>query len=261
MAKNSVQDWDGEVASNNSDVGGINIAENCPPSNINDAIREIMRQVRNWQSGGDSSDWNMTGEVTFENNVTFNDTITLAGSTGTNGQVLTSLGADNPPVWSTMTLFSKGMIMMWSGLANTIPSGWHLCDGTEGTPDLRDRFVIGAGVTHEVGDTGGSKDAVAVAHTHTGSTNSSGSHSHKILANVGVTDTGGFGANDQVARTSVGGLGNQDYTLCKTTTGATVGNSSTEGAHTHSVTVNSAGISGVDQNLPPYMALCYIMKL
>ena len=62
MAKNSVQDWDGEVASNNSDVGGINIAENCPPSNINDAIREIMRQVRNWQSGGDSSDWNIIKE-------------------------------------------------------------------------------------------------------------------------------------------------------------------------------------------------------
>lgn len=247
MAKNSVQDWDGEVASNNSDVGGINISENCPPSNVNDALREIMRQVRNWQSGGDSSDWNMTGEVTFENNVTFNDTITVGNGTGTNGQVLTSLGADNPPIWSTMTLFTKGMIMMWSGLANTIPTGWQLCDGTNGTPDLRNRFVIGAGTTHEVGDKGGSKDAVAVSHTHTGSTNSAGSHRH-LEGSIVFHGTGDSVFTGDARANGVSYEGRRWYT-------------DTQGAHTHSVTVNSAGVSGVDKNLPPYMALCYIMKL
>lgn len=42
-------------------------------------------------------------------------------------------------------VFKKGMIIDWYGTADNIPAGWHLCDGTNGTPDLRDRFVLGAG--------------------------------------------------------------------------------------------------------------------
>ena len=48
-----------------------------------------------------------------------------------------------------------GMIMMWSGASNAIPSGYVLCDGTNSTPDLRDRFVVGAGSSYAVGATGG----------------------------------------------------------------------------------------------------------
>lgn len=55
-----------------------------------------------------------------------------------------------------------GMIMIWSGAIVDIPSGWHLCDGDNGTPDLRDKFVAGAGDTYAVGDSGGTVD-----HTHT----------------------------------------------------------------------------------------------
>ena len=50
-----------------------------------------------------------------------------------------------------------------------------MCNGTNGTPDLRDRFVVGAGSTYVVGGTGGSKDAVVVDHTHTGTAASGGS--------------------------------------------------------------------------------------
>ena len=53
------------------------------------------------------------------------------------------------------TLFQSGMILLWSGSIVTIPQGWHLCDGTEGTPNLRDRFVVGAGNTYTPGLTGG----------------------------------------------------------------------------------------------------------
>ena len=49
-----------------------------------------------------------------------------------------------------------GAIMMWSGASTAIPTGWVLCDGTNSTPDLRNRFVIGAGDTYAVGTTGGS---------------------------------------------------------------------------------------------------------
>jgi len=48
-----------------------------------------------------------------------------------------------------------GGIALWQGSIASIPSGWALCDGTQGTPDLRDRFVQGAGLTHAVDATGG----------------------------------------------------------------------------------------------------------
>ena len=54
-----------------------------------------------------------------------------------------------------------GTITQWSGSIISIPSGWSLCDGTLGTPDLRDKFVVGAGATYSVDDTGGS-----VNHNH-----------------------------------------------------------------------------------------------
>lgn len=55
-----------------------------------------------------------------------------------------------------------GMIMLWYGSKETIPSGWTLCDGTMGTPDLRDKFVVGPGAVFDVGDSGG-----AFSHNHT----------------------------------------------------------------------------------------------
>jgi len=54
-----------------------------------------------------------------------------------------------------------GMIMLWNGSVDTIPSGWHLCDGTVGTPDLRNKFIVAAGDTYDVDEEGGS-----VEHNH-----------------------------------------------------------------------------------------------
>jgi len=54
-----------------------------------------------------------------------------------------------------------GQISIWSGAIVNIPTGWALCDGTQGTPDMRDRFVVGAGTTYNPDDTGG-----ANTHTH-----------------------------------------------------------------------------------------------
>lgn len=65
----------------------------------------------------------------------------------------------------------QGFICLWSGTIENIPSGWHLCDGTMGTPDLRSKFIIGAGSTYGVGDTGGSDshdhEFTGIAHDHT----------------------------------------------------------------------------------------------
>ena len=86
-------------------------------------------------------------------------------------------------------VFPSGGIIMWSGSIANIPAGWLLCNGSNNTPDLRDRFIIGASqdeagtaktnVTGSLTTTGGSKDAIAVAHTHTAtSTVTDPGHNH-----------------------------------------------------------------------------------
>jgi hypothetical protein len=66
-----------------------------------------------------------------------------------------------------VTPIPSGAIVMWSGSIGSIPSGYYLCDGQNGTPDLRDRFVVGAGNTYAVGNTGGFTSAA----TSSGGTN------------------------------------------------------------------------------------------
>lgn len=81
-------------------------------------------------------------------------------------------GAGLAIVWTVIqTILSEksipsGAIVMWSGSIDDIPTGWLLCDGTNGAPDLRDRFVIGAGSSYSVGSKGGS-ETTSVALTTT----------------------------------------------------------------------------------------------
>ena len=129
----------------------------------------------------------------------------------------------------------SGMILLWSGSIGSIPAGYLLCDGTNSTPDLRDRFIVGAGSSYSVNQTGGSADAIVVSHTHTATVTDPG-HLH---SNGGTTYYNG-------ANGSYGFIASQTNTGTATT-GITVANS-------------TAGTSGTGQNLPPYFALCYIMK-
>jgi hypothetical protein len=142
--------------------------------------------------------------------------------------------------------FPSGGIIMWSGSVANIPSGWHLCNGSNGTPNLLDRFVIGAGSTYGVGATGGSKDAVVVAHSHTATSTSSVSdpghaHAYTRYANQLV----------QSGSATPCWNGESSQSTSVATTGISVSTSTT---------VNSAGSSGTNANLPPYYALCFIMK-
>ena len=134
--------------------------------------------------------------------------------------------------------FTAGMIMLWSGSLGSIPSGWVLCDGTNSTPDLRDRFVVAAGSTYAVGATGGTADAIVVSHTHTATVTDPGHHHLGSVYNYYNGSSGGGGF--------VSGV-NQSAVTTDSTTGITVSNA-------------SAGTSGTNQNLPPYYALAYIMK-
>jgi hypothetical protein len=142
------------------------------------------------------------------------------------------------------TTIPTGMISLWYGSIGSVPAGWYLCDGTNGTPDLRNRFVVGAGSTYSVSQTGGSADAIVVSHTHT--------------ATSPVTDPGHVHSTEAVVNVGLPGAGSS---IVLTTTGASSGdvNSAVTGI-TVATTVASAGTSGTNANLPPYYALAYVMK-
>jgi hypothetical protein len=159
---------------------------------------------------------------------------------GVSGNLLTSNGtnwASTAP--AAVATFVSGMIILWSGSSASIPSGWVLCNGSSSTPDLRDRFVVGAGSSYAVGATGGSANATLVSHTHTASVSDPG-HAHYMSGINGNFSSGPLGAtfydpSDPRGLTS------------SASTGIGVSNS-TEGS------------SATNANLPPYYALCYIMK-
>ena len=137
------------------------------------------------------------------------------------------------------TPIPSGGIFLWSGSIGSIPAGYVLCNGSNGTPDLRNRFVVGAGSTYAVDATGGSTDAIVVSHTHTAtSVVTDPTHRHGSLQGGYGTSGGGLGYGTQ-------GGGVTDFA----STGITVATTNT-----------SAGVSGTNANLPPYYALCYIMK-
>jgi len=195
-------------------------------------------------------------------------------------------------------LLPTGMVMMWYGAIAAIPSGWVLCDGTNGTPDLRDRFVVGAGSAYAFKDSGGSANNTAnvnnLNHTHsftsasslnsvTGSTDaytlSTGdipSHSHAwgISSNYPVHDPINGTAFSPTNLWSDNAGNHYPMVLFsdgQAITGSTGGNqghshsiSSLNLSHTHAGTTNNPSFatnpSVTFDNRPPYYALAYIMK-
>jgi hypothetical protein len=162
--------------------------------------------------------------------------------------------------------FSAGMIIIWSGSLGSIPAGWVLCDGTNATPDLRDRFIVGAGNTYAVGATGGSADAIVVTHNHTAtSVVTDPGHRHLVSAYTNIQAVpGGYTtmtSSNQISAGGGGGGNSEAYQFMGTSTDATVGRSSSSATSiTVATTNNTAGTSGTNANLPPYYALAYIMK-
>lgn len=166
----------------------------------------------------------------------------------------------------------RGVITMWFGAVENVPSGWSLCDGTLGTPDLTNRFVIGAGDTYAPGATGGSltsassgghthTEAAAGSHNHTGvsgstvlTTDQIPAHTHTYSQasgsafeyGTGLNGTSGLASTSTVDSGSTGGSAGHTHTI------------GTDGTHAH--TINSVG-DHTHSVTPPYYALAYIMKL
>lgn len=171
----------------------------------------------------------------------------------------------------TGAIMPVGGIIMWSGSIAAIPSGWHLCDGTAGTPDLRDRFVVGAGSTYAVAANGGS-----ASHNHGGATNAGGGHDHgaatgghALTVQQMPEHSHGNGVGDQLTTSMV--YGTQPASTSTNmnndaSAGTLEGLTSSVGGgeqHSHSITAAPNHTHGLDaaSSLPPYLALAYIMKI
>lgn len=186
---------------------------------------------------------------------------TLGGDLELGGHMISGPGELGPDVEIPQTsVFPVGMITLWAGAIGAIPALWALCDGTNGTPDLRSRFVMGAG-TVAVGATGGATTdsittAAGGAHDHGAATGSTALNESQIPAhthNVGyrgsnastsgadqdfITEQGDARRDGNVASTSVGGGAGHTHTIAA------------QADHTHTATVDT---------VPPYYALAYIM--
>ena len=227
-----------------------------------------------------------TGNVTCENITPDGDS---SRNLGTNSVRFANVYADNF-VGSGSNLtgiesFVTGMIILWNGAANAIPSGFVLCDGNNSTPDLRNRFIVGAGSSYNPGNTGGAANVTlstaqipshshstnnhthsfdAGNHTHSFSGSGSSSHSHSFNYQLGsppyhsnatmvtrnpmkrsYTEFSQNTGNATVSLTVSGNTGN----------GAVSGNTGNANPST-----NNTGSGNDHENRPPYYALCYIMK-
>ena len=123
----------------------------------------------------------------------------------------------------------KGGIIIWSGAVSDIPTGWVLCDGTNGTPDLRDRFVLGAGHNYSVGATGGESEHILTI-------DEMPKHSHKYTSPLQGNDSTGIANGNHY---------DKEAFMHPMIDGENTGN--TGGSQPHN-------------NMPPYYSLCYIMR-
>lgn len=169
------------------------------------------------------------------------------------------------------SLLPRGVILMWSG--TSAPTGWALCDGTNGTPDLRNRFIVGAGPGYALNSTGGAtattvSTQAAGSHNHGGSTQSHAlsvdqlpSHNHVFPGDDQIEWANGIGGwtsrrvatfgYDAVSRGSWGG-----GVWLTSDTGGNNGHAhsiNSDGNHTHAIPPITT--------VPPYYALAYIMKV
>jgi hypothetical protein len=180
----------------------------------------------------------------------------VAGNIKSDGLMVTGFSANS--------LVPKGAILMWNGKRSSIPSGWALCDGSNGTPDLRSRFIVGfddrtfdpggnfwdSGYNNN-GYIGGQLDITLTinnmpAHKHTGTTDTDGNHQHTWN-----------GYRQKCVCAGQSGVKSQEKIDTDPTDWAT----NIDGAHSHSFTTNTTGGGSAFDGRPPFFTLAYIIKL
>ena len=149
-----------------------------------------------------------------------------------------------------------GGIIMWSGTDGDVPSNWALCNGSNGTPNLVDRFIVGRGNEYSSGATGGSTHAIIPEHTHTAT---GGSHGHPVRHS---TQTSGAVTADASGGYVLDSTGTVDYAANNAAPGSTAGDQIGQSGSLTLTAANPVGAaSTTNANLPPYYAIAYIMRI
>ena len=273
-----------------------------------------------WINTSDANVGSATNVGTNENGDNANQYVTFVENKTGNNPIRVDEGLKYNPNSNTLTVgtiaattfsgipdsFPSGGIIIWSGAENQIPNGWSLCDGSNGTPDLRNKFVVGASsgtgdTTYpglSVNATGGSANATLVSHSHTVDSHSHSdgtlavdNHSHSVNINTNNnthTHNHIMPGDDQLTfANGRAGWSNRSaagypYDANSSTNGGGQMWRTSDNSHTHSHNVsgntggsspgvngntgssspgtNSQGSTATNANLPPYFALCYIMK-
>lgn len=244
---------------NSANGGNIVLAINTDTSTKNEGFNIINSFSGTYDTSSIVASFQATGKVGINTNFPGDVGLTVAGNISGSGTLqietlnddatsytdLTAIGATSTGLVKKIAAVAApvpvGGIVIWSGASNAIPQGWALCDGSTAngqvTPNLVNRFVVGATDSYSVGASGGSADAVVVSHTHTATVTDPG-HTHSFTQE-NTRGTGASGAQN----------GESSFSTVNT-------NSSTTGI---SVSNSTTGESGTNKNLPPYYALCYIM--
>jgi hypothetical protein len=243
MPKNKISEFSSTPA-NNTDIAGINIAEGCAPSGINNAIRELMAQLKDQQSGTDGDNFTVGGNLVV--------TGTATGSTPTFGDSTTKFAT---------TAFVQ------AALAATYPVGSVYINASSSTNPATllgfgtwvafgaGRVMVGLDAGNAAFDTaeetGGSADAITVSHTHT---ITDAGHRHNTTLD-GVVSTGaGFQSQIGLTTYNTADGGYEGY-YSRGTADSTQANGSTSSTATTGITINSAGSSGTNANLQPYIVV------
>jgi len=227
---------DTTVTGNLNVSNGVDVTGNITVSGQVDGV-----DVANLKVAKDSlstSNGVIKSSVSLANGVTATTQGTSDNSTkvATTAYVTTAIG--------NIQAFVSGMILIWSGAANAIPSGWVLCNGSNSTPDLRDRFIIGAGNTYSVNDTGGSTTISGnVTHSHStpnhshglnGHTHGMGNHLHGLNGHTHSTPNHSHAVNNHTHSIS----------------GSVSGNTNNTGGHNHNISAwNNDSTQGTQSRL------------
>ena len=185
-----------------------------------------------------------------DNKDTYFTRVASFGNTGESVTAWETLKRIIPLIEVQQAMTPLGAIVMWAGSINSIPNGWALCDGSGGTPNLKGKFIVGFDTNDTdydaIGKQAGLKRVALTAnqngqHTHLGSTNNTGSHTHS---------TTGYSRNSKSVRNGGGSIvadnnGNSP-------------NTGSAGNHSHSITMNTSGQSEAHENRPPCYTLAYI---
>lgn len=224
MPKNKISEFSSTPA-NNTDIGGINIAEGCAPSGINNAIRELMAQLKDQQAGTDGDNFTVGGNLVV--------TGTATGSTPTFGDSTTKFATTAFVQAALAAAYPVGSIYI-NATSSTNPAtllgfGTWVAFGAG-------RVMVGLDASNAAFDTaeetGGSADAIVVSHTHT---ITDAGHKHTFPTRYDFT---GGGSGFQSPYNGLGTNVNSDTTTV--TTG---------------ITINSSGSSGTNANLQPYIVV------